>query len=166
MNAIRIIGISFAIVALLATAGVAIGGSNRNFKSHLSGDQEVGPVETNATGQAIYKLNKDETGLHFKLIVANIEDVTQAHIHCGPEGVNGPVVAFLFGFVADGVDVNGILSQGTITGANVIPRLDSAACPGGIADFDDLVEQMRAGGTYTNVHTLDNPGGEIRGQID
>ena len=29
----------------------------------------------------------------------------------------------------------------------------------------DLVAQMEAGQTYVNVHTVENPGGEIRGQI-
>ena len=96
---------------------------------------------------------------------ANIDDVTQSHIHCGPPGVAGPVVVFLFGFVAEGVTVNGRLSEGTITAANVIPRPDSAACPGGIADFDDLLAKMRSGDTYVNVHTIENPPGEIRGQL-
>jgi hypothetical protein len=32
--------------------------------------------------------------------------------------------------------------------------------------LDDLLEQMRAGNTYVNVHTKAHPGGEIRGQIE
>jgi hypothetical protein len=75
------------------------------------------------------------------------------------------VVAFLFGFLAGGTgDVNGVLSEGTITASNVIAQPDSAACPGGVSGFDDLLEQMRAGATYTNVHTVAVPSGEIRGQ--
>jgi len=48
----------------------------------------------------------------------------------------------------------------------VIPLADSANCPGGIADLQELLAQMRAGQTYVNVHTLANPGGEIRGQVE
>jgi hypothetical protein len=58
----------------------------------------------------------------------------------------------------------GVLNEGTATGANLIPRAASAECPGGIADFEQLIAKMRAGETYTNVHTMANPGGEIRGQ--
>ena len=52
-----------------------------NFVAHLSGDEEVPPVNTLAQGQAIFQLNKAGNGLNFLLLVANIEDVTQAHIH-------------------------------------------------------------------------------------
>lgn len=142
------------------------GGAVKNFAAPLSGDQEVPSVETNATGLAKFKLNKDGTALGYKLNVANIQEVTQAHIHCGAADVNGPVVAFLFGFEEDGVTVNGTLAEGTVTASDVIPRPDSDVCPGGIADFDELLEKMRAGETYANVHTNDNPAGEIRGQID
>jgi CHRD domain len=31
--------------------------------------------------------------------------------------------------------------------------------------FDELVDAIRAGATYANVHTTLYPGGEIRGQI-
>jgi hypothetical protein len=130
----------------------------------LSGGNEVPAVDTNAQGQAIFKLNNDETSLDFKLIATNILEVSQAHIHCGVPGVNGPVVAFLYGFTtpAEGERFVGVLSEGTITA--VIPRPDSAECPGGIANFADLIAKMRAGETYTNVHTVANAGGEVRGQ--
>lgn len=139
----------------------------RNFVAPLNPGEEVPApslTETrNPTGNAVFRLAGN--GLSYKLISANIRNVTQAHIHCGTTGVAGPVVAFLFGFVADGVDPNGILAQGTVTAGDVIPRPDSEACPGGVADFDDMIAQMRAGNAYVNAHTTQNPAGEIRGQI-
>lgn len=137
-----------------------------NFVAPLSGNQEVPPVATRASGLAKFKLSKDGTEFSYKLNVANIDGVTQAHIHCGAAGVNGPVVAFLFGFNPVGGSVNGTLAEGTITAADVIARPDSPECPGGVADFDELIETMKAGNTYANVHTLANPPGEIRGQIN
>lgn len=158
--------LAFLLIVLLTVAGTAVVAAdhNRNFVAHLTGDEEVPPVDTQAQGQAIFHLSKDGSELTFKLIVANIEDVTQAHIHCGPAGVNGPVVAFLYGF-GPVVSPNGILSEGTISAADVIPRPDSPACPGGVVDFEDLVAKMRSGNAYVNVHTIENPAGEVRGQI-
>ena len=154
------------LVAICTLSGMAAAQppDAKNFVAHLSGDEEVPPVDTSAQGQAIFHLFDTEE-LLYKLIVANIEGVTQAHIHCGVEGVNGPVVVFLFGLIPDGVDANGVLAQGTLTNSDVIPRPDSALCPGGVANFDQLIAKMRSGETYANVHTLANPGGEIRGQI-
>ena len=44
----------------------------RNFTAHLSGDQQVPPVTTSATGQAVFKLNPSESSLSYILIAANI----------------------------------------------------------------------------------------------
>lgn len=143
--------------------------SGKNFVAPLSGGQEVPPADTLARGVATFKLSKDGTSLDYKLIAANIENILQAHIHCGTEGVNGPVVAFLYPSGPPPVLIagrfNGVLAEGTLTAASVIPRPDSAACPGGIANFDELLDKMRSGGAYVNVHTSQFPGGEIRGQI-
>ena len=136
-----------------------------NFVAPLSGDQEVPPVETQARGLAKLQLDASGGELSYRLVVAQLEGVTQAHIHCGSAGVNGPVVAFLFALMPGGVDVNGVLSGGGITDADVIVRPDSPECPGGVASFDDLVARLESGEAYVNVHTLDNPGGEIRGQV-
>jgi hypothetical protein len=152
------------LILTLALASTAAAGSSRNFRAHLAGRNEVPPVETNGQGQAIFELSKDGGSLSFRLIAANIVDVTQAHIHCGAADFNGPVVVFLYGF-GPTVSPDGVLSEGVITQSNVIARPDSPACPGGVADFDELIAKMRSGNAYANVHTVDFPGGEIRGQI-
>ena len=134
--------------------------------THLAGRNEVPPVDSRGQGQAKLAVSDDGTAIDFRLTVANLENITQAHIHCGAEGVNGPVVVFLFGFVSGGVTLNGILGEGTITAAGVIPRPSSEACPGGVADLDDLLAKIEAGQAYVNVHTVANSGGEIRGQLE
>ena len=136
---------------------------DRHFKARLSGDEEVPAVDTDARGGVKFKLSRDEDELEFRLRASKIEDVTAAHIHCGPEGVNGPVAVFLYSGPV--VTPHGVLSEGTLTAANLIALPDSPACPGGIATFDELVAKMRSGGAYVNVHTVTNPGGEIRGQV-
>jgi hypothetical protein len=74
---------------------------------------------------------------------------------------------------------DGVLAEGTIvsgTALHVRTVSASAACPGGVASFAQVLEKIRTGGTYVNVHTSDGvgpsnqgpgdfPGGEVRGQL-
>ena len=64
------------------------------FFAKLRGRNEVPPVETDARGEAFFKLSRDELSLKFKLDLFDIEDVVAAHLHIGAKGTNGPVVAF------------------------------------------------------------------------
>jgi len=146
------------IAAVLCLAGPAHAAGGGNYVAHLAGANEVSPVDTLARGQAKFELSADGTELHYRVNVANIEAVTQAHIHVGPAGQNGGVVAFLFGFVPEGVYPNGTLAVGVITAANLVGAL--AGQP-----LSALVAELEAGNAYVNVHTLAYPGGEIRGQI-
>lgn len=147
---------TFVILVSLVTAGRAE--NTKNFVAPLKDSNEVPPRDTGATGLALFHLVNDDTELYYKLNVANINNVTAAHIHLGAEGVNGPVVAFLFGGPTTSGRTQGTLAEGTITSANLIGPL--AGQP-----LSALIEAMAAGNTYVNVHTSQFPGGEIRGQI-
>lgn len=142
----------------------------QNFNTHMTGDEEVPANDSRAQGQTNFQLNRAETELSYHLNVANIENVTQAHIHCGAEGVNGPVVLWLYPSAPPATLIpgrsDGVLNRGTATATDVVARPDSEACPGGVANFAELVEKMRSGDAYVNVHTLQFPPGEIRGQIN
>ncbi|MPZ52214.1 MAG: CHRD domain-containing protein [Acidimicrobiia bacterium] len=142
---------------MLVGGTVSAGGGS--FRTHLSGDNEVPAVETQGQGQALFKISEDGASIDYKLIVANTDDLVQAHIHLAPAGTNGSVVAFLFGPVAEGTNADGVLATGTITVDDLIGPL--AGEP-----LSEFIDAMGSGGAYVNVHTLDNPGGEIRGQID
>ena len=115
-------------------------------------------MATRARGEATFILNADGSGPIFRLIVANIEAVTQSHIHLAPAGANGGVVAFLFGFAPEGVTVNGTLAQGILTDSDLIGALTGMT-------IDDLIVEIEAGNAYVNVHTQSFVSGEIRGQI-
>lgn len=140
---------------IIVNTPTSAGPAAKNFVAPLKGSEEVPPVGTNATGLAKFQL-KDGTGLSFKLIVANIEDVVASHIHCAPVGQNGPVGVTLFS--GGPATVSGILAQGTLASPNA-----GNGC--GWADLAAVVSAMRSGNTYVNVHTLTNPPGEIRGQV-
>ena len=148
--------------AVLAASPLAIASPNRNFTTHLVGNLQNPPVQTLAQGQAIFTLNKDGQSLHYKLMAANIQNITQAHIHLGPRGVNGPIVVWLYPSAPPARLIpgrfDGVLAEGDITAANFVGLL--AGHP-----FSDLISQMEAGNAYVNIHSTQHPMGEIRGQI-
>ena len=133
-----------------------------NFVAHLSQEENV-PTENVATlAEGQFILHESRAGdLSFRLILANIEGVLAAHIHCAPVGVAGPVGVTLFFFVpfpGFPVDVNGTLAAGPIV------EPDSGNSCGWI-DNADLIDAIGDGEAYVNVHTLLNMPGEVRGQL-
>jgi hypothetical protein len=137
--------------------------ADETFKATLTGDQEappVGPVDTDTTGRVRIHINKTETEGEFTLIVNEGVRVTQAHLHCGAVGVNGPIVVFLAGLHAAGLNVDGKwISNASFTDTSIV----NPSCGTTIAA---LVASMRAGNVYANVHTVAHPQGEIRGQVE
>ncbi len=136
--------------------------SAAHYEAHATGADEVPANESRAQGVALLRLSADGSALHYRLIVANIENVQMAHIHVAPAGANGPVVAWLYPSAPPPSLIpgrtQGILAEGTITAASLVGPLAGA-------DLADLVATIEAGGAYVNVHTSQFPGGEIRGQL-
>ncbi|MBW5471523.1 CHRD domain-containing protein [Brevibacillus formosus] len=128
------------------------------FRAFLRGSEEVPPVRTNATGTTSFRLSQNGQRLDFRLVVKNLRNFTEAHIHVGARGVNGPVVVFLFGPVTRGISVNRGVVAGSITQADLVGPLQGRP-------LSELIRLMKNGQTYVNVHTTQNPDGEIRGQI-
>ena len=157
------------------------GNGDFNLGTHMTGDEEVCPTCTTSTpadsraqGEAIFRVSADGSTVDFRLIASNIDNVIMSHIHCGAAGTNGPVRMWLYPVIgptgAPGPSGtgphNGVLASGTFSPTGVV-------CP----DGTPLLNAMRAGLTYVNVHTNDGvdgpntgpgdfPGGEIRGQLD
>ena len=127
-----------------------------NFVAHLDKKETVPPaaVETNASGQAVIKERGGE--LSYKILVAGLQNVVAAHIHCAPIGVAGPVGVTLYSSAP--IDVNGILAQGEVE-----PNSGNAC---GWVDDYDVILAIEAGDAYVNVHTIQNLSGEIRGQLE
>jgi hypothetical protein len=106
----------------------------------LSGDNEVPPVSTSASGTAMVTVNSDCT------VSANVNvtgmTATASHIHEGAPGKNGPVIVPF-----------------TKSGDNAF------AAPAGAKMTESQCASYKAGNTYVNVHSAKNPGGEIRAQL-
>ena len=151
-------------------------GGRRLTVTLLKGENEVPPRATAASGQLSLRL-LDDDHIGYTLDVADITNVTMAHIHMAPRGVNGGIVVWLYPSVkgtaplpGGGGPVSRILVSGTFSSADFRGALAGKT----MADFLAAVE---AGQTYGNVHTDDGiappntgagdfPGGEIRGQLD
>jgi hypothetical protein len=144
----------------------------RHLRTHLRGRDEVPPHETPASGEAIFRVN-DDGRVSYQLFVEDIRNPFMAHIHKGPAEVIGPVVVWLFpstapvpGPIKSGL-VEGLLAKGTFTAKDFVGPLKDST-------LDALLDAIRAGDAYVNVHTSNGtttpgpgnfPGGEIRGQL-
>ena len=111
-----------------------------NVDVKLSGDQEVPPVKTSATGNGTITVNDDKT-VSGSVTTSGINGVA-AHIHNGAPGKNGPVAVPL---TKDGDNKWTVGPGAKLTDAQ-------------FADF-------KAGNLYVNVHSAAHKDGEIRGQL-
>jgi hypothetical protein len=118
------------------------------FTASLDSAQEGGAFTEAGTGIGDFSYT-DEGGLTYEIIVEGLTGpITGSHIHNAPAGTNGGVVhALTFTEESAGVWV----SSGTWDSSN---GLTSA-----------LVDELKAGNLYVNIHTAAHTSGEIRGQI-
>lgn len=138
------------LAALLAAIALPSGATVWVLTANLTGSQEVPPVSTTASGQAI--MSYDDVSKLFNLAVYEVgisqSDIVGAHIHVGAPGVNGPVIYDLDGGAS--WSGGGVIFSRFITGG-LFPAAHEA--------------HLLAGNTYINIHTPAHPGGEIRGQL-
>jgi hypothetical protein len=162
--------------AAAATAGPSSSSSSssgKEFSARLTGDKEVPPVNTDATGRIKLTANRqqDADALGYQLSVSNLNGVvTAAHIHRGSAGTNGPIVAnlnirgtFAGASASASAGGDGSATTSTSTGGTIT----SADLKGPLAGkhVSDLVQLIKDGKAYANVHTRQHPNGEIRGQL-
>jgi hypothetical protein len=155
---IRIKGAIFAITAAVAIVGITSGLTNslvaqeQKFVATLSGQEEVPPTNSQATGMAEFTVTGENA--EYSVNASNIQDVTAGHIHSSKQGENGPIVVTLF---KNDSPTNEVSETGSITA-------DKLEGPMAGKQLTDLVTAMNNGDTYVNIHTEQNPNGEIRGQ--
>jgi hypothetical protein len=157
-----------AIASVVATAAVAGGGST--IREELTGDEEPPVVLTDGEGNFRAKIGREQ--VDYKLRYEDLEGtVTQAHIHIGQPLANGGIAVWLCGTESNPGPMGTPMcpsSPGTVTDSFTAADVVDTAERQGITtgEFDELVEAMRDGFTYVNVHSSLAPTGEIRGQID
>jgi CHRD domain len=158
-----VFGIAAAMAAVLVTFMLTASNGLTNmvfaqgaakFGFNLTGSEEVPPVQTNATGLAEispYTIAGDS--ITYTVNATNINDATAGHIHFGNPGENGPIVFTMFTYDPPRDEV---LETGTITA-------DKLEGPMSGKQVSDLAFAGANGSLYMNIHTVENPNGEIRG---
>ena len=135
---------------------------DQRFFSILTGNQEVPPVNTRDFGTARYRLREEGTELRFRHRLRVRSEIVAAHLHLAPAGENGPIVAFLFDDTNRGERLSGSRGRttlrGTLTTADLTGPLQGQP-------LDRLIAEIQSGNVYINIHTEENPAGQIRGQL-
>jgi hypothetical protein len=133
---------SIALAGVTLMAGFLAAGSAlaADVQVKLSGDQEVPPVRTSASGGGKITVGDDKS-VSGSVTTKGIKG-TMAHIHEAAPGQNGGVAIPL-----------------AKKGAN------EWAVPAGAKLSDAQYEAFKAGNLYVNVHSDAHKGGEIRGQL-
>ena len=145
-----------------AFALAACGGSSpaTHFTATLSSANETPtPPHPNAsaTGTATYDVSG--TTVNYTVTFSGLSgNASAGHIHVGTSTeAGGVVVPFT---VPAG-------TQGTFNGSFTAADVKAGTTPNQTivaGSLDSMLSAMRAGATYTNIHTASNPAGEIRGQ--
>lgn len=127
---------------------VGDGSGGQTFTVFLGGGQEVPAVTTEAHGSGSVSLDENylTVHVHYKGLQS---DFTAAHIHGpAPKGTNSGVLLALSGTDLHQPETS---RSGTFTGGTEVTGATAQA--------------IMSGEAYINIHTTDNGGGEIRGQI-
>lgn len=110
----------------------------------LSGAQEVPAISTEASGDGYALIDTDNYNVHLVAVASGVDFATMAHIHTGRIGNNG-----------------GVLVDLVQSGEN----LGTWMTPENTQIDEETFAVLASGGHYVNIHTAENPTGEIRGQI-
>ncbi len=153
-------------VLSLAIAGVcavvfsaAAEAQTLTFTAALHGGNEVPGVSTGSAGTATVTWDVATKAGTYRVDVFNMPvGTTASHIHVGAPGVSGPVI-INFTVPAGGIS-NDYGLTGTFACCDLVPR-----APQGINSCEDFEQALRLENTYVNVHSTNNPSGEIRGQL-
>jgi hypothetical protein len=134
----------FALVVFACALAFAAAGPAKaevvNLKAAINAGSEVPPTSSKGTGTLTATYDTTSKKLSWKGSYADLSGpATAAHFHSGEAGKNGPVA---------------------------VPIMPNASPFEGSATLTDAqAAELLAGKWYVNVHTAENKGGEIRGQV-
>ena len=159
LSIIAILAAILSIAAISLSFGSIEAQEGETFSASLSGNDEVPPTQSTATGLAKFQTDENGTQVSYWLNITGLSEITGAHIHNGSAGQNGDVVVTLSGPESAQNAQNPVISlKGNITN-------DKLQGPLAGKELSELVSLMSDGIVYVNVHTGEFQNGAVRGQI-
>jgi len=166
---LSLVGASLAIAASQGPSqkhAVKHHGGGNQFSAKMIGHNEVPVVHTKAVGRVTLTVADDQKSISFKLTYSGLNSAPLfSHVHIGQPNVNG-MVSFFFcgggGKPACPAEATTTPVTGTVVAADVA-GIGTQGMPAG--DLGAVIQEIRAGFAYANLHTQTSPGGEIRGQL-
>jgi hypothetical protein len=147
-------------------------------EAELKPTEEVPALSSVASGSFKATIDEGAQTITYEVSYAGLEgDVLQSHIHVGQRKVNGGISVFLCGNPPTvppatvpqppACPASPATVTGVITPANIIGPAAQGIAPSTATanEFNELVDALREGITYANVHSSKFQGGEIRGQV-
>lgn len=140
------------------------------FTTTLTGSQEVPPSGSPGIGSALVTLDTVTNILTINVSFAGlVSPTTASHIHCctgpGANAIVATAVPTFPGFPL-GVTTGTYLMSFDLTSASTYNPAFIAAHGGTVAGAQAaFIAGLTSGLTYLNIHTVQFPGGEIRGQL-
>src|SRR5215471_16524900 len=147
------------------------------FSVHLNGYEET-PLTLNTTGSGDFRavVSQDGTAITYRLTYRDLSSpATQAHIHFGRPAISGGIVLWLCANTPPITPPTTIPTpqpcppfpatiMGTLTAADVV-AVSGQGIDAGAAGFAEMINALRTGSAYANVHTTLRPSGEIRARL-
>jgi hypothetical protein len=167
MKRVLAVGASVLVSLLL----LAQGGPSE-FHANLKSTNEIPAVSSAAAGTFTGTLQNNGTELAYEFEYSGLSGApTQAHIHFGQSFANGAVVYWICGSTANPpqggtVTICPQFKEGKVTGTMLAANIVAAGTQGiSAGDFAEILDAIRHGNSYVNIHTVQSPGGEARGQL-
>lgn len=168
--------LSIAMLVILLAAATAVGAdatserhAGRQVRAQLEPIQEVPALSTPGQGNFRGTISNDGEELSFKLSYKDLDgEVAQAHLHLGQRGVNGGISIFLCTNLGNGPAGTPACPAAPAEISGTLSAIDVIGPTGqgiDLGEFEEVVQAIRDGVVYVNVHTDLFPGGEIRGQL-
>jgi len=189
---VKTLMVAGALLPLTVPAIDAAENNNRRLRTDLSGFNEVHPptlgigaIFSTGSGRLTLKIDRQNREIDYELSyefpdasdtpLVGVQFVNQAHLHFGQKHTAGGINVWLCQSADSPAPATVAAStpmcpspsgtvNGIITPAKVL-ALAGQGFPAGEDGFDALLDALRSGAIYGNVHTDRFPPGEIRGHL-
>ena len=158
--------------SVLASVILLAQGGPSQFRANLESTNEIPAVSSAATGTFTGTLENNGTELAYEFEYSDLSGApTQAHIHFGQNFANGAVVYWICGSATNPPQGGTVTicpqdKKGKVTGIMRAANILAAGTQGiSAGDFAKILDAIRDGNSYVNIHTTQSPGGEARGQL-